>query len=524
MLFSARRKLLVAALAVTFMASSIGVAEAVSQNPQDNLYFATSGEPVGLDPALINDVDSGIVVCNIYEPLLRFKTDNTEVEPCLAEKWDVSDDGLVYTFYLRKGVKFHDGTPFNAEAVKFNFDRQAPENMLPNMSYAPLVLGDIENIEVVDEYTIRITLQQPSTPFLNNMAMSFSAAIASPTALKKYENDLMEHPVGTGPYKLVSWDRGQSMVLTTNEDYWGKKPAVQNVIIRFIKETPARVVAINNGEADIINAIDANVVDQLKKGGTSIIEFGGNNVNYMLFNCREGYVTADRKVRRAIAQAINVPELTKSLYKDYAEPAHSFFPRFMMGYNPNVKSVKYNAEAAKKFFAKSGIKELNIVTYSNARFYNAVGGQVLAEAVQSYLEKVGVKAHIQVYDWTTFKTKLLTDKWDLSFMGWMTANGDPDNFISTFASEDPVSNQGLWRNVDFAMAVDEAVRLPNGTERKIIYQNAEDILLDDVGILPISHAKTLMAHRPNISGSFVHPIGFIFFKNAVKTVDKPSLD
>ena len=184
------------------------------------------------------------------------------------------------------------------------------------MSYAPLVLGDIEKTEVVDEYTVRITLKKPSTPFLNNMAMCFAAPIASPTALKKYNNNLMEHPVGTGPYKLVAWDRGQQLILTTNEDYWGPKPKIQNVIIRIMKETSARVVAINNGEVDIINGIDSNVIDQLKAGGTSIFEAEGNNVNYMVYNCRDGNITADREVRKALAQAINVTELAQSLYKE----------------------------------------------------------------------------------------------------------------------------------------------------------------------------------------------------------------
>lgn len=264
MRFNAGKKVLAAALAVAFLAGTFSTAEAaMSRKPQDNLVFATSTEPLGLDPALVDDVDSGNVLCNIYESLLRFKDKSTEVEPSLAEKWDISDDGLVYTFYLRKGIKFHDGTPFNAEAVKFNFDRQSPENMIPKMSYAPLVLGDIDKTEVVDEFTFRVTLKRPSTPFINNMAMCYSAPIASPTALKKYNNSLMDHPVGTGPYKLVAWDRGQNIILTTNDDYWGPKPAVQNVIIRIMKDTSARVVALNNGEVDIINGIDANVVEQL---------------------------------------------------------------------------------------------------------------------------------------------------------------------------------------------------------------------------------------------------------------------
>ena len=179
--------------------SSAANAAPMSRKPQDNLFYATSTEPLGLDPALVDDNDSGNVNCNIYESLLKFKPDNTEIEPSLAESWTISDDGLTYTFKLRQGVKFHDGTPFNAQAVKFNIDRQMPENLVPKMSYAPLVFGDVESTTVIDDYTIEIKLKQSSTPFLRNMAMCFAAPIASPAALQKHNNNLMENPVGTGP-------------------------------------------------------------------------------------------------------------------------------------------------------------------------------------------------------------------------------------------------------------------------------------------------------------------------------------
>ena len=519
MKFSASKVVLAASMALG-LAASIGAADAaMSRAPQDNLFYATSTEPLGLDPALVDDNDSGNVNCNIYESLLQFKDDNTEIEPCLAESWTISDDGLVYTFKLRQGVVFHDGTPFNAQAVKFNIDRQMPENLVPKMSYAPLVFGDVVSSEVLDDYTIRITLKKPSTPFLRNMAMCFAAPIASPTALQKYNNNLMENPVGTGPYKLVAWDRGQQLILTTNEDYWGEKPAIQNVIYRIMKETSARVVALNNGEVDIINGIDANVIDQIKNAGNLIFQDEGNNVNYMVYNCRDGYITSDREVRRALAQAINVPELVKSLYKGYADYATTFFPTFMAGYDETIQPIAYDPEAAKKTLAEKGIKELTILTYSNARYYNTVGGQVLAEAVQAYFDKVGVKAKIDVYDWTTFKSKLLTDKWDISFIGWVGDNGDPDNFINILASDDPIANQGLWLNPEFIKLIQDATHVPNGPERAALYQKAEAVLAEDVGVLPISHAKTLLAYRPNISGPFTHPIGLNFFHNVVKKVD-----
>ena len=517
MKFFSYKTLLATTASVLFTISTLNVASAavISRKPQDNIFYASSTEPLGLDPALVDDADSANLNHSLYESLLKFEDKGTNVEPSLAQSWTISDDGLTYVFKLRQGVKFHDGTPFNAQAVKFNFDRQKPENVVPKMSYAEFVFGGVQSTKVIDDYTIEIKLKERSTPFLRNMAMIFSSPIASPTALKKFNNNLMEHPVGTGPYKLVAWDKGQQLILTTNEDYWGKKPYVQNVVYRIINETSARVLALNNGEVDIINGIDVNVIDKIKKGGSQIYQADGINVNYLNFNHREGHVTADREVRKALAQAINVPEMVETLYKGYAYYASSFFPTSMEGYDPNVKSVTYDPQAAKKVLAEKGVKEIRILTYSNARTYNTAGGQVLAEAVQAYLGKVGVKAKISVYDWTTFKSKLRSEDWDITFLGWMTDNGDSDNFINYLASNDPVANSGLWHNQEFIDIINHAVHVPDGPERVALYQKAASVIADDVGVLPISHAQALAAHRPNIEGNFIHPLG-LFFKDVVK--------
>ena len=513
-------KRLSAALALTLSAAVVSTAwsEPLSRAPEDNLIFASSTEPVGLDPALIDDTESGSMVANIYESLLRFKSGTTELEPSLAEKWEISPDGLTYTFYLRKGVKFHDGTPFNAEAVKFNFDRQSRENMTPQMaSYAPFVFGSVRKTEVIDEYTVKVSLDKTLTPFLRNMAICYAAPIASPTALRKYNYSLMSNPVGTGPYRLVSWDKGQQLVLTTFDDYWGPKPDVQNVIYRIMKDTSARVVALKNGEVDIINGIDANVIEHIREGGGQIYENEGNNINYMLLNCRKGHPTADLEIREAIVQAINRPELVKSLYKGYATFADSYFPTFMTGYTPDAKVIGYDPAAARKTFAKKGTKKLRIFTYSNSRFYNTAGGQVLAEAVQSYLHKAGVKSEISVFDWATFRSKLLTDSWDICFMGWSGDNGDPDNFINIYSSTDPVSNQGLWINQEFISLINEAVHVPDGKVRTSMYERANDIMAEDAGVVPISHAKELAAHSPGISGR-IYDMNVVYFKNISKKV------
>ena len=503
-----------AVLSVTLL-NPAALASGLSRKAQDNLFYGVASEPIGLDPALVDDNDSSNVNSNIYETLLKYKNDSIDLEPGLAQSWTISDDGLTYTFKLRKGVKFHDGTDFNARAVKYNFDRQMPGRRTANMPYAPVMFGDVKSITAVDDYTLEIVLNRRSTPFLRNMALCISAPIISPAALEKYGNNVSEHPVGTGPYKFVAWDRGQQLILTANENYWGAKPHVRNVIYKIIKDPSARVVALNNGEVDIINGIDAHVIEQIKKSGSQIYKGEGINTSYIAFNNRDGFVTADKTVRLAIAQAINVPEMINTLYQDYASPAHSYIPPGLAGYDPAVKAPEFNPEAAAKALKEKGITRLRAITSSSARATNPLGGQVLAEAVQAYLKKAGVELTIDVYDWAGFKSRLLTESWDLAFVGWM-GNGDPDQFIKNLASKQPVANNGLWHNKEFEKIVQNATWVPDGPERSMLYSRADAILMEDVGILPLFHSSILLASRPGIGGTLINPLCVFLFAETTK--------
>ncbi len=261
-----------------------GDKESKEAKANETLIFAQGAEPRGLDPALVDDAESGKVIFVIYEGLLKYASDSTKVEPSLAKSWDVSPDGLSYTFYLQEGVKFHDGTDFNAEAVKFNIDRQIPPLVTEDMAYGSFVYGSVKDVEVVDDYTVKINLTAPNTAFLANLAMVMAAPMVSPKALTDNNNNVNEAPVGTGPYKFVSWAKDENIVLERNEDYWGTKALTKNVIFKFIKDNSARVVALNNGEADMIDGIDATVVDQITGAGNEIFKAGGMNINYMAYN------------------------------------------------------------------------------------------------------------------------------------------------------------------------------------------------------------------------------------------------
>ena len=475
-------------------------------DPNDTLIYAQGSEPRGLDPALVDDGESAKVMSNIYEGLLKYNKDSTKVEPCLAKDWTVTDDGLSYTFHLQEGVKFQDGTDFNADAVKFNIDRQLPPNVTEDMAYAPFVYGSVKDVEVVDNYTVKVNLTAPSTPFLANLAMIMSAPMVSPKALEENENNVNQAPVGTGPYTFVRWDKDQSIVLVRNDNYWGTKALTKNVIFKFIKDNSARVVALNNGEADIIDGIDATVVKQITDAKNNIFQAPGMNINYLAYNTTKE-VLKDPKIRRAFSQAINVPELVQSLYQGYSEVATSILPTFMEGYDESITQVQYDPTAAQKTLQDAGITSVHMIAYTNPRPYNAATGQALAEAIQGYLAKVGVTASIDSFDWTTYKEKVRGGDYDIAFYGWIGDNGDPDNFMYLLAHEDPTMNIALYKNPAFNNLIAEGIKTPAGDERNAIYTELEKIAAEDAPWLPISHALTLAAYRPNVEGFYYHMTG-----------------
>ncbi|MDQ7095624.1 ABC transporter substrate-binding protein [Desulfosporosinus sp. PR] len=513
---------LTAALVITASAgcgssatSSTGSSGSSASNPNDTLVYAQGAEPRGLDPALVDDGESAKVMSNIYEGLLKYDKDSTKVEPSLAKSWDVTTDGLTYTFHLQEGVKFQDGTDFDADAVKFNIDRQLPPKVTADMGYASFVFGSVKDVQVVDKNTVKINLKAPSTPFLNNLAMVMAAPMVSPKALQANNNNVDQAPVGTGPYKFVKWDKDQDIVLVRNDQYWGTKALTKNVIFKFIKDNSARVVALNNGEADIIDGIDATVVKQITDAGNKIFQAPGMNVNYMAYNTSRKPFN-DAKLRTAISQAINVPEMVKSLYQGYSEPATSILPTFMAGYDKSVSQVAYDPTAAAAALKAAGLTSVHMITYTNPRPYNPATGQALAEAIQGYLSKVGVTVKLDSFDWTTYKDKVKAGDYDIAFYGWTGDNGDPDNFMNLLADKDPTMNIALYNNPQFNDLIAKGLVTPAGDARNAIYTQLEKIAAADAVWLPISHAQTLCAYRPNVQDFYYHMTGITPFVGVAK--------
>lgn len=526
--------ILTAATATVGAAGLVGCGSSESKDSDDSatestaaetLTYSLTADPRALDPAYYDDGESAVVCCNIYEGLYRYGATDATVNPCLAtELPTISEDGLEYVIPLREGVKFHDGTDFNAAAVVAAIERQLEPNRNDDMPYASFVFGEeaaengVKTVEAVDDYTVKITMRAASTPFLKNLAMSLAAPIPSPTALEGASGNISESPCGTGPFKFVQWTKASSIDLVANEEYWdtANAPKLKNLIFKVITEGNTRITALLNGECDVVSSVDPSATSQIVDGGYELFAEDGMTINYMAFNTDEGGTCADVEVRRAIAQAINVEELVTTIYGEYATLANSVMPTWMAPYTADVKQTAYDPEAAKATLAAKNVTSLQCITYTTARPYNQKGGSELARMIQGYLAEVGVDVTITEYDWTTYKTKVQTDPYDICFYGWTGDNGDPDNFMNLLADTNWSMNVAHWQDDDYKALIAQGLATPDGDERDAIYLKCEEMVAEQQPWLLISHSQNLLGVNPKVKDFYYHPTGVAFFKGVSK--------
>ena len=489
----------------------------------DTITYSLTADPRAVDPAYFDDGESAVVSCNMYEGLYQYGKTDAKVSPCLAKDLpEISDDGLVYTIKLNEGIKFHDGTDFNAEAVKKSIERQLEPNRNSDMPYASFVFGEeeagngVETVEAVDDYTVKITMRAASAPFVKNLAMALASPIVAPSAIEAAtDGQAITNPVGTGPYKFVDWTKGASVTLVANEDYWGEAPKTKNLVFKIIAEGNTRLTSLINGECDIISSVDPASADQIVDNGFELFSEDGMTINYMAFNTETGKCT-DQEVRKAVAQAINVEEMVKSIYGEYATVANSVMPTWMAPYAKDVKQTAYDPEAAKKTLADKGITSLQCITYTTARPYNQKGGSDLANMIQGYLSAVGVELSITQYDWTTYKTKVQTDPYDICFYGWTGDNGDPDNFMNLLADTNWSMNVAHFQDDEYNALIAEGLKTPDGDARDAIYLQCEEMVAEKQPWVLISHSKNLLGYSPKVKDFYYHPTGVVFFKGVSK--------
>jgi len=480
-----------------------------------NLIYARGQDSATLDPALATDEESYKVICNIFEGLVRFKPGNTEIEPCLAEAWRVSPDGREWTFYLRKNVKFHDGTPFTSGAVRFSIERQTPPQRQDNTPYASFTFGMVDKIETPGPYIVKFLLKYPYAPFLRNLAMPAAAPIVSPAAASALGDDFGDRPVGTGPFRFAGWKKGKSISLKANMDYWDKPPGSASLVFTVIKNSRWRSLALKLGLADIADGLAPTGARYLEEKGCPVLETPGLDLNYLGFFTNKKPFN-NPAVRKAVSMAIDRAQVTSGLLNGAAFEARGPLPPGVPGYNPDTRPLPYDPNGAKELLARNGHPggmKITIITYTNPRPYNPAGGEKLAAFLREDLAKVGIDAEIKAYPWEQYKDALLKEEGNAFLFGWVSDNGDPDNFLYTLLSSAQIENDlniSRYRSKELDVLLVKAQQETEPALREQLYSYAVKIILDDAPWVFLNHSKRLVATSPEVEGFVPHPAGFTY--------------
>ncbi|WNS77530.1 glutathione ABC transporter substrate-binding protein [Bacillus sp. DTU_2020_1000418_1_SI_GHA_SEK_038] len=501
-------------------ASACSTQEKTSKDTEEKTEVAEKGgtltvvslsDATKLDPHFITNIPSAnIIYQKVYETLVEPDKD-MNIQPLLATEWNVLND-TTWEFKLKEGITFHDGTPFNAEAVKATFDRLLDPN---TGSPQREKLGMINEIKIVDDFTVQFILDYPYSPLLSILA-SNEGSIISPKALAENPEKLAEHPVGTGPFVFEKWESGKEISLKKNESYWGKKPNIDGVVFKVVPEDATRLAMVETGEAHINDQVPVTEIERIEASSTmGLYRTEGLAVEYIGFNTKKKPLD-DVKVRKAISHAIEREAIIKGVYNNVGTLANAAMSPKVFGHSDKVKPYDYDLNEAKKLLKEAGHEEgltLNLLTNDRKERIN------MAEVIQSQLKGIGVEVKIQVMEYGSYIDMIGKSEHDLFIGGWGNATGDGDyNQYNLFhsISQGAPGNHFYYSNPEVDKIIDEARQETDEATRKQLYEKAMQIELDEAVYVPIRNYEHLANYNKNsISGLWLNPVNYLMIDDIV---------
>jgi peptide/nickel transport system substrate-binding protein len=538
---SALKVLVASVAALAFAAAGCGG----GGGDESTLVYGAPADPTALDGALISDGESIRVLYQMTEGLTRLEPGTSNVIPSLAESWETSADGKAWTFTLREGVTFHDGEPFNAEAVCFNFERW--------FNFPPALQGDsttyywqygfgggfknpaegspgpadslYASCEAVDETTVTLNLTKPSATILSTLTLP-SLHIVSPAALEEFEADAgaqnpdglfqpsgtyaTEHPTGTGPYKFDEWTLGEQLVLVKNDDYWGEQAQVERLIFRPIGDNAARLQALQTGEIQGYDLVEPQDVETIEGDeNLELLERPPFNVGYVTINQAKAPMD-NPLVRRAVAHALNREEVVSSFYGGRGIVATQFMPREIFGYADDVKTYEYSPALSKQLLQQAGLTlpvEVEFWYPTDVSRDYMPDPKRNFEAFAADLNAAGFRVVPKTAPWRPDYVGRVNDgtAGHLNLIGWIADFADPDNFIGTFF-QSPSAQFGLDSPAIHNL-LDQAEIESDPAKRTQLYQQANRLIMENVPGVPYVHATAALTFQNNVQGFVPSPVG-----------------
>jgi len=505
------------------------------------LVYCSEGSPENFNPQLNTTGTTFDATHPVYGRLIEFKPGSTDIEPGLAERWDVSPDGKTVTFHLRHGVKWHSNAAFkptrdfNAADVLFTFNRMAkadhPYHKVSGGSYdywGDLALNTlVASVDKVDDYTVRFVLTAPNAPFVSDMAMEFASILSAEygDALMKAgkPEQIDQTPIGTGPFSFVAYQRDATIRYRRFDDFWGEKAKLDTLVFSINKDPAVRLAKLRAGECQVsAYPAPADLPGIRADANLQLLDQSGLNIGYLSFNTQKKPFD-DKRVRQALSMAIDRKAILDAVYLGAGQPAKNLIPPTVWSYNDSIQPLPYDPAAAKKLLAEAGFPdgfETDLWAMPVQRPYNPDARRI-GELMQADLAKIGVKARIVSYEWGEYRKRAAQGEHSMAQLGWTGDNGDPDNFFVPLAgcaaARPGGGNSAKWCNKAFDDLVNRAVTLTDKGERTKLYEQAQVIMREESPFFLIAHSVAYQPMRKGVTGYTMSP----FSRHIFDHVDVP---